>query len=70
MDNKQKLAELEKKMAEYMPKFLDAKRNFHGVKHENSLSELRYTQFMVYKEMVEGLQREIAKVKGLIRNAE
>jgi hypothetical protein len=63
MDTKQKLAELEEKLAQYMPKFLDAKRNFRGVRHENSLSELRYTQFMVYKSMVEGIQKEIAALK-------
>ncbi len=64
MDNMtEKLRALEVKLALYMPKYLDAKRNFRGVRHENSLSELRYTQFMVYKGMVEGIQKEIAELK-------
>jgi hypothetical protein len=58
-----KLQELEEKLARYKPKYLEAKRYFRGVSHENSLAELRYTQFMVYKDLVEGLEKEIAKLK-------
>jgi hypothetical protein len=62
-EDRKKLLELESKMAKYFPIFLEKKRNFRGVKHENSLSELQYTQFMVYKEMVESLQKEITGLK-------
>jgi hypothetical protein len=58
-----KIAELEEKLARYKPKYLEAKRNFRGVKHESSLSELRYTQYMVYKDLVEGLEKEIMRLK-------
>jgi hypothetical protein len=67
MDQTQRLKELEEKLARYKPIFIEKKRNFRGVKHENSLSELQYTQFMVYKEMVEGLEKEIAELKAKIR---
>ncbi len=59
----EKLKKLEERLAHYMPIFLEKKRNFRGVKHENSLSELQYTQFMVYKSMVEGIKEEIRKLK-------
>mgnify|MGYP001616044006 FL=1 len=64
MDNRQKLKELEEKLAKYKPIFLEKKRNFRGVKHESSISELRYTEFMVYKNIVEGLEREIRELKS------
>lgn len=63
MDNRQKLKELEEKLAKYKPIFLEKKRNFRGVRHESSISELRYTEFMVYKNIVEGLEREIRNLK-------
>jgi len=66
-DSNDKLNELEEKLARYKPIFIEKKRNFRGVKHENSLSELQYTQFMVYKEMVEGLEKEIAELKAKMR---
>ncbi|HBC72249.1 MAG: hypothetical protein UX91_C0007G0124 [Candidatus Amesbacteria bacterium GW2011_GWB1_47_19] len=65
MDAKQKtkITELEAKLAKYMPIYLEKKRQFRGIKHEDSLSELRYTQYMVYKDLVEGLEREIVRLK-------
>lgn len=63
MNNQQKLKELEEKLAKYKPIFLEKKRNFRGVKHESAISELRYTEFMVYKNIVEGLEREIRELK-------
>ena len=63
MTDLQKLIQLEEKLAKYKPVFLEKKRNFRGVRHESSISELRYTEFMVYKNIVEGLEREIAKLK-------
>ena len=63
MNNQQKLEELEKKLVKYKAIFLEKKKVFRGVKHESSISELRYTEFMVYKNMVEGLEREIGELK-------
>jgi len=60
---KTKIRILEEKLAKYKPIYLEAKRNFRGVSHENSLSELRYTQFMVYKNLVEGIEKEIVLLK-------
>lgn len=67
MDDRNRLEELQKKLAEYMVIFTEKKKNFHGVRHENSLSELRYTEFMVYKDMVESLMKEIRELKLKLR---
>ena len=64
MTDEQKLRQLEEKLAKYKPIFLEKKKNFRGVRHESSISELRYTEFMVYKNMVEGLEREIRELKA------
>lgn len=62
-DQQKKLKELEGKLAHYKKIFLEKKKNFRGVKHESAISELRYSEFMVYRNMVEGLEREIADLK-------
>lgn len=63
-EKKRKINELEKKLLEYKKIYLEKKRVFRGIKHEDSLSELRYTQFMVYKDLVEGLEKELARLKA------
>ena len=64
MTDQQKLKQLEGKLAKYKLIYLEKKRNFRGVKHESSISELRYTEFMVYKNIVEGLEREIRELRA------
>ena len=64
MGNRKKLKQLEEKLAKYKPIYEEKRRNFRGVRHESSISELRYTEFMVYKNMVEGLEREIRELKA------
>ena len=66
MDNRQKLKQLEEKLEKYKPIFAEKKRNFRGVRHESSISELRYTEFMVYKNIVESLEKEIRELKHAI----
>ncbi len=64
INNKSKLKELELKLVRYKKIYDEKKKNFKGVKHESSLSELRYTEFMVYKNIVESLMREIKMMKS------
>jgi hypothetical protein len=66
-DLKHKIVELEKKLGEYKKIYLEKKRLFRGVRHEDSLSELRYTQFMVYKDLVERLEKEIEGLKKKLK---
>jgi hypothetical protein len=65
MDEKQlKLKDLKEKLIKYKAIFLEKKKVFKGVKHESAISELRYTEFMVYKNIVEGLEKEIRNLKA------
>ncbi len=61
--NNLKLKELEEKLVKYRAELAVKKRNFRGIKHEDSLSEMRYTEYRVYQDMVDGLEREIAMLK-------
>ncbi len=70
LDKKRKLRELEKKLTGYKKTLEEKKRVFRGIKHEDSLSELRYTQYMVYKSMVEGLETEIIHLKKVLNMGE
>ncbi len=65
--DKQKLKQLEQKLEHYKKIFIEKKKNFRGVKHESSLSELRYTEFMVYKNIVEGLEKEKRETKARLK---
>lgn len=59
----QKLKDLEEKLAKYKKIFVERKRNFRGIRHESAISELRYTEFMVYKNIVEGLEKELRDLR-------
>lgn len=63
MDNLQRLNDLEEKLKNYRADLAEKMKNFHGVRHENSLSELRYTQVMVLRDMIRGLEKEIKDLK-------
>jgi hypothetical protein len=65
--DEEKLKQLEEKLAKYKPMYDEKKKMFRGVKHEDSLSELRYTEFKVYQDIVDGLVREIAQIKAKLR---
>jgi hypothetical protein len=54
-----KLAELKRMRDEYRIKLKEMYRNFRGVKHENSLSELRYSELKVAEDMLGSVLREI-----------
>ena len=63
MDQKQRLKHLEEQLAKYKVIYEQKRRMFRGVRHEDSLSELRYSEYMVYRDMVEGLEKEIRELK-------
>jgi hypothetical protein len=66
MDEQQtKLKDLEEKKDKYMAEYKEKLKYFHGVRHENSLSELKYTQIMVLRDIIRGLEKEIGEMKKL-----
>ena len=64
MNNDLKVKELEGKLAKYRAELKEKMKTFHGVRHENSLSELKYTQIMVLRDMIRGLEQELLKLNG------
>jgi hypothetical protein len=55
----EKLTELKDKLGKYRAELTEKMKFFHGVRHENSLSELRYTQIMVLRDMIRGIEKEL-----------
>jgi hypothetical protein len=60
VSDENKLSDLKTKLAKYRAELTERMKFFHGVRHENSLSELRYTQIMVLRDMIRGIEKEIA----------
>ena len=54
-----KLAELKERRDRYKEKLTRMYKNFRGVKHENSLSELQYSEIKVYEDLLNSVTAEI-----------
>jgi hypothetical protein len=59
----QKIKTLEEQLEKYRTILKDKMSRFRGVRHENSLSELRYTEIMVYRERIRDLEKEVKSLK-------
>lgn len=59
MDKTSKLKELISKRDGYKIKLKEMYKHFRGVKHENALSELKYSQIKVYEDMLNSVVEEI-----------
>lgn len=57
-----KLTELKTRRDKYKEKLARMYKNFRGVKHENALSELRYSEIKVYEDFVRSLDEEIKTI--------
>lgn len=57
-----KLIQLQADLVKYKEKLAFKMKNFHGVKHESSLSELRYSEVMVLRDIVRSLENEIKEI--------
>lgn len=58
-----KLDQLKADLVKYKQKLAAKMKNFKGVKHESSLSELRYTEIMVLRDIIRSLEKEISNLK-------
>ena len=61
MNSDKKIQELKAKRDKYKEKLTNMYKNFRGVKHENSLSELRYSEIKVYEDLLNSVEDEIKK---------
>lgn len=59
-----KLDQLKSDLVKYKEKLAIKMKNFHGVKHESSLSELRYSEVMVLRDIVRSLEQEIKQLQS------
>jgi len=56
------LKKLTNKRNGYKAKLIEMNKHFRGVKHENALSELRYSEIKVYEDFVRSLDEEIKTI--------
>lgn len=66
----EKLAELHKKREEVITKLNGLYKNFRGVIHESSDSEMKYTQIKVLEGFIESLNAEISNLTLRDKNLE
>lgn len=64
MDKTKKIDELVAKKAEVVEKLNGLYKNFRGVIHEDSASEMKYTQIKVLEGFIESLNDEIRMLEG------
>jgi hypothetical protein len=64
MNSDKKLQELKAKRDRYKEKLTNMYKNFRGVKHENSLSELRYSEIKVYEDLLNSVILENKKLEN------
>lgn len=59
-----KLAELKERRDKYKEKLTRMYKNFRGVKHENSLSELQYSEIKVYEDLLNSVVEELKLIEN------
>ena len=64
MKKHEKLKELHQKRDGTIKKLEELYKNFRGVKHEDSASEIKYTQIKVLEGFIESLNEEIKSLEN------
>lgn len=59
MDKKAKINELKQILARYEEKLAIKMKTYRGVIHESALSELKHSEVMVLRAMIDDLKKEI-----------
>ncbi len=59
MDKKEKLRQLQDKLAYYEGKLAVKMKRYRGVIHESAASEMKHQEVMVLRAMVDGLKKEL-----------
>ena len=63
MNNQDKIRELKEKLRKYEEKLAIKMKGYRGIVHENALSELRHSEVMVLKGLIQGLKEEIFRLE-------
>ncbi len=64
LTKKEKIESLHKKREEIIAKLTGLYKNFRGVIHEDSSSEMKYTQIKVLESFIESINAEIKQLEG------
>lgn len=64
MDKIKKIRELKSRRDKYKEKLTRMYKNFRGVKHENSLSELQYSEIKVYEDLLNSVVEELKLIEN------
>ncbi len=59
MDKQEKINDLKRQLAKYEERLAFKMKTYRGVIHESALSELKHSEVMVLRAMVDDLKREI-----------
>lgn len=59
MEKQEKIGQLKEQLKKYEDKLAYKMKTYHGVIHESALSELKHSEVMVLKDMIDSLKREI-----------
>ena len=59
-----KIQELKQSRDKYKEKLARMYKNFRGVKHENSLSELQYSEIKVYEDLLNSVVEELKQLEN------
>jgi polyhydroxyalkanoate synthesis regulator phasin len=59
MDKEEKINDLKRQLAKYEERLAFKMKTYRGVIHESALSELKHSEVMVLRAMVDDLKREI-----------
>lgn len=59
-----KIQELKQSRDKYKEKLARMYKNFRGVKHENSLSELQYSEIKVYEDLLNSVVEELKLIEN------
>jgi len=64
MDKVEKIKQLKTELKRYEDKLSFRMKTYRGVSHENALSELKHSEVMVLKAMVNDLKMEIYRLEN------
>lgn len=64
MDKLEKIKLLKEKLKNYEEKLAYEMKTYRGVIHESSASEIKHSKVMVYRDLIESLKTEIAKLEN------
>jgi polyhydroxyalkanoate synthesis regulator phasin len=59
VDKQEKINDLKRQLAKYEERLAIKMKTYRGVIHESALSELKHSEVMVLKAMIDDLKREI-----------